>query len=155
MNKLFILSLLFVAHIASSQNLNDAKHNTIHISKVESAVISSIRQLTEQDLERDKNRNWALFSRSLLGGVLGYQYGDGSSHNIKSILMKILAHNQKKQEGNELTSVVKIRLTELQVRLNNGKQKSIILSTQTGKVYRARDKIRLVHFETGVFVDKI
>lgn len=155
MKKLFILGLLFVISTIHSEELIESNDNSIHISKVESAVISSIRQLTEQDLERDKNRNWALFSNSLLGGVLGYQYGNGSSNDIKSILVKILAHNQKKQEGNALTSAVKIRLTELQVVFSDGERKSIILSTQTGKVYRTRDKIRLVHFETGVFVDKI
>ena len=81
-----------------------ANDKTIHISKVESAVVSSIRQLSEQDLERDRNRNWALFGNSLLGGVLGYQYGNGSGDDVKRVLSTILAHNQKKIEGNELKS---------------------------------------------------
>lgn len=155
MKRLVFLGLLIFLGAFNTQALAYADNKTIQISKVESAVISSIRQLSEQDLERDQNRNWALFGDSLLGGVLGYQYGKGSSHDVKLILSTILAHNQKKQEGNALTSSVKVRLTELQVKLNNGKRKAIILATQNGRVYRANDKVRLVHFETGVFIDKI
>lgn len=74
------------------------------------------RQLSEQDLERDQNRNWALFDNSLLGGVLVYKYGNGSDKNVKQVLSAIWAHNKK--EGNALRSRVKIRLAELQVKLS-------------------------------------
>lgn len=155
MKRQVFLGFLIFYYILNAHALAYTDDKTIQISKVESAVISSIRQLSEQDLERDKNRNWALFGNALMGGVLGYQYGNGSSDDVKLILSTILAHNQKKQEGNALTSSVKVRLTELQVRLKNGTRKAIILATKNGRVYRANDKVRLVHFETGVFIDKI
>ncbi|MGB1297981.1 MAG: hypothetical protein ACPG8A_06880 [Psychrobium sp.] len=155
MKRLVVLGIVLIIGVVSTQGTAVANDKTIQISKVESAVVSSIRQLSEQDLERDKNRNWALFGKSLLGGVLGYQYGNGSGHDIKSVLNTILAHNQEKDEGNELKSSNKVRLTELQVRLNNGKRQAIILATQNDRVYRANDKVRLVYFETGVFIDKI
>ena len=155
MKRLVFLVFLTVSSVIGSLDQAVANDKTIHISKVESAVVSSIRQLSEQDLERDQNRNWALFGNSLLGGVLGYQYGNGSGDDVKRVLSTILAHNQKKVEGNELKSTIKVRLTELQVKLQNGKRQAIILSTQSGRVYRANDKVRLVYFETGVFIDKI
>lgn len=155
MKRLVFLGIVLILGSVSLHRPVIAEDKTIHISKVESAVVSSIRQLSEQDLERDQNRNWALLGNSLLGGVLGYQYGNGSGHDVKKVLSTILAHNQKKEEGNALTSSMKIRLTELQVKLKNGERKAIILSTQSGRVYRANDKVRLVHFETGVFIDKI
>jgi len=155
MKQRVLLGLFLIVAVITSTSYAHANNKTIQISKVESATISSIRQLSEQDLERDQKRNWALFGNSLLGGVLGYQYGKGSSKNVKQILSRILAHNQKKENTNALKSSVKVRLTELQVRLNNGQRKAIILATQKGRVYRANDKVRLVHFETGVFVDKI
>jgi len=155
MKRLVFLGLLLIIGVIANQNCAYANNKTIQISKVESATISSIRQLSEQDLIRDKRRNWALFGDSLLGGVLGYQYGNGSGKNVKQILSRILAHNQKKENSNALKSSLKVRLTELQVKLNNGERKAIILATQSGRVYRANDKVRLVHFETGVFIDKI
>lgn len=68
MKRLVFLWFLIFISVTGSLGAAVANEKTIHISKVESAVVSSIRQLSEQDLERDRNRNWALFGNSLLGG---------------------------------------------------------------------------------------
>ncbi|MDP2561871.1 hypothetical protein [Psychrobium sp. 1_MG-2023] len=150
---LFSLCCMLGASVYSPST--HATEQTISITKVESAVVLSIRKLSEQDLQRDQGRGWALFGKALLGGVLGYQYGEGSAVDVKSVLDTILRHNQRVQMGNELESADKIRLIELQVTLNSGARQAIILSMSKDQVFRANDKIRLVHFETGVFIDLV
>lgn len=128
---------------------------TISITKVESATVFNIRQLNEQDLIRDQRHNWRLLGKSLLSGVLGYQYGGGSAINVKNVLDSILMHNQSLSQSNQLASVDKIRLVEMTVTLSTGNKKTIILPLQKDQVYRANDKVRLIHFETGIFIDRV
>ncbi|NRA85771.1 MAG: hypothetical protein HRU22_18945 [Gammaproteobacteria bacterium] len=128
---------------------------TISISKVESATVFNIRHLSEQDLIRDQRHQWRLFGKSLLSGVLGYQYGKGSAVDVKFVLDSILSHNQQMKSSNLLASAEKIRLLEMVVTLASGVRKTIILPLQKDQVYRSNDKIRLVHFETGVFIDRV
>jgi hypothetical protein len=69
------------------------------ISKVESATVFNVRLLSEQDLERDQRHDWRLLSKSLLSGVLGYQFGDGSVVDVKQILNAILLSNKRLEQG--------------------------------------------------------
>lgn len=147
-----MMGLLF---LFSSTNTSVAAEETISISKVESATILSVRKLSEADLLRDQSRGWALFGNALIGGVLGYQHGGGSALDVKMVLNSVLRHNNKTSISNELESAGKIRLFEIQVTLDDGSRKTIVLSNNNDTVFRASDKIRLVHFETGVFIDKI
>jgi len=142
---------LFFSNVKNSL----ATEETISISKVESATILSVRKLSEADLLRDQSRGWALFGSALIGGVLGYQHGGGSAFDVKMVLNSVLRHNDNSTTSNLLESAIKIRLFEMQVTLSDGVRKTIVLSNTNNTVYRATDKIRLVHFETGVFIDKI
>jgi len=150
------LACLFgIALWISSSQYSIAAEETISISKVESATVLSVRKLSEADLVRDQSRGWALFGDALIGGVLGYQHGGGSALDVKMVLNSVLRHNNKSSVTNELESAGKIRLFEMQVTLSDGERKTIVLSNKNNTVYRATDKIRLVHFETGVFIDKV
>lgn len=139
-----------------STTRSEAAEQTISISKVESATILSVRRLSEDELRRDQSRGWALFGDAMIGGTLGFQHGGGSATNVKQVLNSVLRHNtQKISLGNELKSEEKIGLFEIQIATSDGLRKTIVLSNRNNAVYRASDKIRIVHFETGVFIDKI
>ena len=127
----------------------------INITKIESATVFNIRYLTEQDLKRDQRHEWRLYGRSLLSGVLGYQYGEGSAFDVKTVLDSILSHNRQHKQSNLLVSAGKIKLIEMIVTLADGNKRTIILPLEKNQIYRSNDKIRIVHFETGVFVDRI
>ena len=148
----YIIGLLVIS--ASVANYAVAEE-TINISKVESGTVLSVRKLSEADLLRDQSRGWALFGNALIGGVLGYQHGGGSALDVKMVLNSVLRHNNKTSTTNMLESADKIRLYEIQVTLRNGDRKTIVTTNNNNTVYRVSDKIRLVHFETGVFIDKI
>jgi len=155
-NKMKLIAyILAVAFFILSARYTVAAEQTISISKVESATVLSVRKLSEADLLRDQSRGWALFGRALIGGVLGYQHGGGSAFDVKMVLDSVLRHNHSMSISNELESEIKIHLFEMQVSLSDGARKTIVLSNKNNTVYRAEDKIRLVHFETGVFIDKI
>ncbi|NRA71730.1 MAG: hypothetical protein HRU24_11960 [Gammaproteobacteria bacterium] len=153
MKRLIILFFLMVSLVIPINNA--VAEEIINITKVESATVFNIRRLSEKDLLRDQRHDWRLFSKSLLSGVLGYQYGSGSAMDVKNVLDAVLAHNQKISNANQLLSVEKIKLLEMVVRLPNGVQKTIIIPLQKNQVYRPNDKVRLVHFETGVFIDRV
>lgn len=148
----YIIGLVFLGTGATS---NVTAEETINISRVESGTVLSIRKLSEADLLRDQSRGWALFGSALIGGVLGYQHGGGSAMDVKMVLDSVLRHINKTSTTNELKSGDKIRLYEIQITLSDGARKTIVTSNNNNTVYRASDKIRLVHFETGVFIDKI
>jgi len=146
--------LLGLAVLAANPAAASANEKTISISKVESATILSVRKLSEADLRRDQSRGWALFSTAMIGGVLGFQHGGGSAYDVKSVLNSVLRHNNKTASKTELESAGKIRLFEIQVTISDGSRKTILIANNN-TIYRSKDKIRLVHFETGVFIDKI
>jgi len=125
------------------------------ISKVESATVFNVRLLSEQDLRRDQRHNWRLFGESLLGGVLGYQFGEGSAIDIKQVLDAILLKNKRARQRNLGDISQQVKLIEMIVILSSGVRKAIILPLQKDQVYRNKDRLRLVYFETGVFIDRV
>jgi len=146
--------LLGLVALTVNFSVAGATEKTISISRVESATILSVRKLSEADLRRDQSRGWTLFSTAMIGGVLGFQHGGGSAFDVKSVLNSVLRHNNKAASNTELESIGKIRLFEIQVTISDGSRQTILIANNN-TVYRSKDKIRLVHFETGVFIDKV
>jgi len=142
-----IITCVFIASASAEQVMT--------ISKVESATVFNVRLLSQQDLLRDQRHNWRLFSQSLLSGVLGYQFGKGSAIDIKQVLDEILLQNKRQSRHEFNNENQQIKLIELDVTLSSGLKKTIILPLQKDQVYRSKDRLRLVHFETGVFIDRV
>ncbi|NRA55694.1 MAG: hypothetical protein HRU23_16260 [Gammaproteobacteria bacterium] len=139
--------LVFMPHVLAEQVMT--------ISKVESATVFNVRLLSEQDLRRDQRHNWRLFGESLLGGVLGYQFGEGSAVDIKQVLDAILLKNKRARLRDLGDISQQVKLIEMIVILSSGVRKAIILPLQKDQVYRNKDRLRLVYFETGVFIDRV
>lgn len=128
---------------------------TVNISKVEFATVFNVRRLSQQDLVADQRRGWSLFRNAWLGGALGYRYNIQASQDIGSVLDAVLQHNKSRHQQAMLVGRDEISLVELIVTRKNGKQNTIILQFRAKDIYRPKDEIRLVHFDMGVFVDKL
>ncbi|MCH1932816.1 hypothetical protein L9G16_21990, partial [Shewanella sp. A25] len=75
---IFVFSLSTLALFNSiAQAEQFPRNQAMPVEKVVYGTLSSIRDVSRTELERDKNSGWKTFGGALLGGVIGNQFGSG------------------------------------------------------------------------------
>jgi outer membrane lipoprotein SlyB len=122
--------------------------------KVLFGSVISVRNITQEELIKDKNNGWQTFGGALMGGIIGNQFGGGSGRDVATILGAIIggnmANNSQKQPKRRV-----IRLVELLIKVEDGEQFMVIQDFDNQMVFHSSAKVRMIYLANStVRIDK-
>jgi len=130
------------------------RDKAVPVEKVLFGSIVSVRNITNEELIRDRNNGWHTFGGAIIGGIIGNQFGGGSGKDVATILGAIIGGsvaNNSQEQARKVT----IRLVELMITVESGEQFMVIQDLDKQMVFHAKDKVRLIYLANNtVRVDK-
>ena len=147
---LFFLSTLISINIYADYDRNKA----VPVEKVLFGKVLTVRNITEQEIIEDKNNGWKVFGGALVGGAIGSQFGSGSGRDFATILGALLGGSLS-NNNNPQYHVKTIRLVELMIKTEEGKEFMVIQDLDSRMIFQRNDAIRLIFLANGsVRIDK-
>lgn len=130
------------------------RNKAVPVEKVLFGKVDSVRNISQEELIKDKHNGWKTFGGALIGGVIGNQFGGGSGQDVATVLGAIIggsiAHNQQNRERRVIQHIV-----ELMITTDDGKQYMVIQDYDQQMTFQPSDKVRIVYLSNGyVRVDK-
>lgn len=130
------------------------RNKAVPVEKVLFGKVDSVRNISQEELIKDKHNGWKTFGGALIGGVIGNQFGGGSGQDIATVLGAIIggsiAHNHQNRERRVIQ-----RIVELMITTDDGKQYMVIQDYDQQMTFQPSDKVRIVYLSNGyVRVDK-
>ena len=152
--KAFYLSLMCWLALIPFVHADYDRNKAVPVEQVLFGQVLSVRNITEQELLRDKNQGWKTFGGALIGGAIGNQFGSGSGRDVATILGAIIggsvAHNRN-PEYREKT----LHLVELMIKVENGDEYMVVQDLDRRMLFQAKDQIRMIYLANGsVRIDK-
>jgi len=77
-----LLALCLLFFYSTDVYANNDRNQAVPVEKVLFGSVVSVRNITEEELVRDKKNGWHTFGGALAGGVIGNQFGSGSGRDI-------------------------------------------------------------------------
>ena len=151
---LSVLTLFIILFNVSTVYAHYDRNKAVPVEKVLFGSIISVRNITHEELVRDKKNGWHTFGGALVGGVIGNQFGSGSGRDVATILGAIIGSSMSNNSQAQPKKVI-THLVELMVETNNGKQFMVIQDYDNQMVFHADDKVRIVYLANStVRIDK-
>jgi len=149
---IFALCILFFN--ATSFSANYDRNKAVPVEKVLFGNVDSVRNITHEELIRDKKNGWHTFGGALIGGVIGNQFGGGSGRDVATILGAIIggsvANDRRRQPEKVIT-----RLVELMIKTDTGEQFMVIQDFDSNMIFHSKDKVRMIYLANNtVRIDK-
>lgn len=152
--KAILYSFIFLMTFAPVASADYERNKAVPVEKVLFGKIVSTRNITQQELVRDKNNGWKTFGGALLGGAIGNQFGGGSGRDIATVLGTIIGGSMA-HENNPKYREVTTRVVELMIRVEGGKEYMVLQDYDRQMVFHRDDEVRMVYLEGGfVRIDK-
>jgi outer membrane lipoprotein SlyB len=153
MKAIYLSLMCWLALIPFAQADYD-RNKAVPVEKVLFGQVTSVRNITEQELIEDKNQGWKTFGGALIGGAIGNQFGSGSGRDVATILGALaggsIAHNRNPKYREKT-----LHLVELMVTVDNGDEYMVVQDLDRRMVFQARDEIRMIYLANGsVRIDK-
>ncbi len=158
MKSLLLTSLTLLALFFSQvSNAGYDRNKAVPVEKVLFGKVISTRNISQEELIKDKNSGWKTFGGALIGGIIGNQFGSGSGKDITTVLGAIAGGTIVRNRNQD--QAVTVRLVELMVELECAKQHCqqfmVIQDYDQQMIFHNQDTIRIVYLTTGyVRVDK-
>ena len=151
---LSILAICTLFFYSISVYANYDRNKAVPVEKVLFGSIVSARNITHEELIRDKKNGWHTFGGALIGGVIGNQFGGGSGRDVATILGAIIggsiANNRHSQPEKVITYLV-----ELMIKTEDGEQFMVIQDYDNTMVFHTKDKVRMIYLANStVRIDK-
>tara|TARA_B100000809_G_C14872579_1_gene436092 strand:- start:11 stop:484 length:474 start_codon:yes stop_codon:yes gene_type:complete len=155
MKTILLSCLCFFTFLTSPAFSVDYERNkAVPVEKVLFGKVHSVRNITEQEIIEDKRKGWKVFGGALVGGAIGSQFGSGSGRNVATILGALLGGSIS-QNNNPRFHIKTIRLVELMIKTDKGKEFMVIQDLDSKMVFQRNDAIRLIYLANGsVRIDK-
>ena len=135
-------------------NAGYERNKAVPVQEVLFGKVQSVRNITEQELVRDKNQGWKVFGGALIGGAIGNQFGDGSGQVAATILGALIGasiSDSRHPQYHERS----LRLVEMMIETEQGKAYMVVQDFDSRMTFSQDDKIRLIYLENGsVRIDK-
>jgi outer membrane lipoprotein SlyB len=151
---LSIFALCFLFFYSSGVSAHYDRNKAVPVEKVLFGSVVSVRNISHEELIRDKKNGWHTFGGALIGGVIGNQFGSGSGRDVATILGSIIggsiANNRHSQPEKVIT-----RLVELMIKTDDGDQFMVLQDFDNKMVFHSNDKVRMVYLANStVRIDK-
>jgi outer membrane lipoprotein SlyB len=149
-----ILALCILFFNVTNVYANYDRNQAVPVEKVLFGRVVSVRNISHEELIRDKKNGWHTFGGALIGGVIGNQFGSGSGRDVATILGAIIggsiANNRHSQPEKVIT-----RLVELMITTESGKQFMVLQDYDSKMIFHAKDKVRMIYLANStVRIDK-
>jgi len=155
MKTLLLTSFTLLALLFSYSTYADYDRNqAIPVDKVLFGSVISVRNISQEELVKDKDSGWKTFGGALIGGAIGNQFGGGSGRDIATVLGAVIGGSIAQNRHNQPKKVV-IRLVELMISVTNGEQFMVIQDFDQQMIFHSSDKVRMIYLANGsVRIDK-
>lgn len=148
------ISLCFLLFVTTNVYANYDRNKAVPVEKVLFGSVVSVRNITHEELVRDKKNGWHTFGGALIGGVIGNQFGGGSGRDVATILGAIIGGSIVNNHHAQPEKVV-TRLVELMIETDKKKQFMVIQDYDNQMIFYAKDKVRMVYLANNtVRIDK-
>lgn len=149
-----ILALYILLFNAASFSANYDRNKAVPVEKVLFGSVVSVRNITHEELIRDKKNGWHTFGGALIGGVIGNQFGGGSGRDVATILGAIIGGSVANDRRRQPEKVI-ARLVELMIKTDTGEQFMVIQDFDNSMIFHSKDKIRMIYLVNNtVRIDK-
>lgn len=151
---LYILTICSIFLYSTDVYAHYDRNKAVPVEKVLFGSVISARNISHEELKRDKKNGWHTFGSALVGGVIGNQFGGGSGRDVATILGAIIggsiANNRQQQPKKVITHLV-----ELMIKTDTGEQFMVIQDYDNKMVFHAKDKVRMIYLANStVRIDK-
>lgn len=151
---LSILALCAFFFYSTSVYANYDRNKAVPVEKVLFGSVVSVRNISHEELIRDKKNGWHTFGGALIGGVIGNQFGGGSGRDVATILGTIIGGSIATNHHNQPETVI-TRLVELMIETDTGEQFMVIQDYDNSMVFHYKDKVRMIYLANStVRIDK-
>jgi len=151
LNILVILVLFFSTNYAFADY---DRNKAVPVEKVLFGNVISVRNITQEELIRDKRNGWHTFGGALIGGVIGHQFGGGSGRDVATILGAMIGGSIANNNHNQPQRKI-IRLVELMIKVESGEQFMVIQDFDKQMIFHSADSIRMIYLANStVRIDK-
>ncbi|MBL4763751.1 MAG: glycine zipper 2TM domain-containing protein [Colwellia sp.] len=149
-----ILALCILFFNVTNVYANYDRNQAVPVEKVLFGSVVSVRNISHEELIRDKKNGWHTFGGALIGGVIGNQFGSGSGRDVATILGAIIGGSIANNRHNQPEKVI-TRLVELMITTESGKQFMVLQDYDSKMVFHAKDKVRMIYLANStVRIDK-
>ena len=153
-NFFVILAVLIVFGSTNNAYADYDRNKAVPVEKVLFGNVVSVRNISHDELMHDSNNGWHTFGGALVGGVIGNQFCDGSGRDVATILGAIIGSSMAKNRHKQPKKVT-LRLVELMIKVDGGKQFMVIQDFDKNMVFHSEDKIRMIYLANNtVRIDK-
>jgi outer membrane lipoprotein SlyB len=158
MKLLLLTSLVLLTFLFSHSSDADYDRNkAVPVEKVLFGTVISVRNISQQELIKDKNSGWKTFGGALLGGAIGNQFGGGNGRNIATVLGAVIGGTVANNHSQAKTVVS--RLVELMIEMNCAEQQCqqfmVIQDYDQQMIFHQQDTVRMIYLANGsVRIDK-
>jgi outer membrane lipoprotein SlyB len=147
------LSLIFLfMSVLSPVEAGYTRDQAVAVEQVQYGNVISVRNITQKQLVEDRNKGWKTFGGSLVGGVIGHQFGGGSGQDVATVLGALIGAGIGNRSGDS-SYYESLKLVELMIKQEDGKEIMIIQDLDSGMIFTAGDEVRVVYLKGSVRVD--
>ena len=120
------LSLIFLfMSVLSPVEAGYTRDQAVAVEQVQYGNVISVRNITQKQLVEDRNKGWKTFGGSLVGGVIGHQFGGGSGQDVATVLGALIGAGIGNRSGDS-SYYESLKLVELMIKQEDGKEIMII-----------------------------
>jgi outer membrane lipoprotein SlyB len=149
-----ILLLFSIVFFTTNTFAEYDRNKAVPVEKVLFGSVISVRNITQEELIKDKNNGWRTFGGALMGGIIGNQFGGGSGRDVATILGAIIGGNMTNNNQKQPKRRV-IRLVELLIKVESGEQFMVIQDFDSQMRFHSTDKVRMIYLANDtVRIDK-
>jgi len=149
-----ILLLFSIVFFTTNTFAEYDRNKAVPVEKVLFGSVISVRNITQEELIKDKHNGWRTFGGALMGGIIGNQFGGGSGRDVATILGAIIGGNMTNNNQKQPKRRV-IRLVELLIKVESGEQFMVIQDFDSQMRFHSTDKVRMIYLANDtVRIDK-
>jgi len=154
--KTFIFSFFCLFTVLASPVISAEydRNKAVPVEKVVFGKVTSVRNITEQEIIEDRNQGWKVFGGALIGGAIGSQFGRGRGRDIATILGALIGGSHS-QNSNPRYHHKTLHLVELMIKTDKGKEFMVVQNLDQRMIFQRNDAIRMIYLANDtVRIDK-
>ena len=153
MKNLLVSLLLFWTLPLAAQQVYQ-RNQAVPVNQVLFGKVTSVRQITQQELIEDRNHGWKVFGGAVIGGTIGNQFGSGSGRAVTTILGALIGSSIAR-EHNPPNQQFTLQLVELLIHTDEGDDYMVVQDLDPSMLFQVNDDVRMIYLADGtVRIDK-
>ena len=149
MRKLMLMVFLFPLIANASYQRNVARP----VNEVKFGQVETIRYISQEEMVEAQGVGWKTLLGAVVGGIVGHQFGGGHGKQVATVVGAAAGGAITHQSVNK-TQRLNHQLVELLIRTKKDELIDVIQDVDKKMIFTKNDRVRILHFDDGVRVDK-